>query len=402
MTSLLLCLHSLLVSALLALAEDCAAVPCEIAQACESVRYHAFAPPPSNMTARALCATATHAIGRGACRACLPRLVGVACIGCGSTSLAEYLDAHPSLSFGAVKEHGLLGTVAHALNAPHGAISADDTCAGPRTARTTRPLPRVSLALTKKTQRLCDGGLNALAREYLAGFTLPSHARGGSNVTFDFDPTYAAHAEYEPAWLRTLLPRAKLLWLLHRDPRAHAARAWQSVPFSQRDACTRAYAAAAAFSRETLPAERERLPIAAAAAAIERAVTAAPSRACARWVTRSGACPAWSVARWLRTFERSDIHFVHAADLLRPSTRQGILDGIATFAGLPPHRYDEEVLARAHNVHDGTKADAVATQNMSGAFDGALASLVDHLCIEPLHEVLEDTAAAMRAVTGGD
>ena len=51
---------------------------------------------------------------------------------------------------------------------------------------------------------------------------------------------------------------------------------------------------------------------------------------------------------------------------------------------------------------DGTKADAVATQNMSGAFDGALASLVDHLCIEPLHEVLEDTAAAMRAVTGGD
>ena len=320
---------------------------------------------------------------------------------CGSTSLAEYLDAHPSLSFGAVKEHGLLGAVAHALGAPRAAAgSADDACAGPRTARTTRAsgLPRATLALTKSTQKLCDGGLDALTREYLAGFTLPLHARDG--FTFDFDPTYAARAEFEPAWLRALLPRAKLLWLLHREPQAHATRAWQSVPFAQRDTCARAYAAVVASPRGAPPTSRVRVPLAAAAAAVERAVMAAPSRACARWISRSGACPAWSVARWLRTFAREDIHFVHAADLMRPDARQGILDAIAAFAGLPPHRYDEEVLARAHNVHDGANANVVANRNASGALDGALAWFVDQLCIEPLHEVLGDTAAVLSAGVG--
>ena len=42
---------------------------------------------------------------------------------------------------------------------------------------------------------------------------------------------------------------AKLLWLLHREPQAHATRAWQSVPFAQRDTCARAYAAVVASPR---------------------------------------------------------------------------------------------------------------------------------------------------------
>ena len=85
---------------------------------------------------------------------------------------------------------------------------------------------------------------------------------------------------------------------------------------------------------------------------------------------------------------------------MRPDARQGILDAIAAYAGLPPHRYDEEVLARAHNVHDGANANVVANRNASGALDGALAWFVDQLCIEPLHEVLGDTAAVLSAGVG--
>ena len=38
-------------------------------------------------------------------RACLPLVLGISCVHCGSSSLASYLNAHPQLSYGGRKEH---------------------------------------------------------------------------------------------------------------------------------------------------------------------------------------------------------------------------------------------------------------------------------------------------------
>lgn len=38
-------------------------------------------------------------------QACLPLVLGISCVHCGSSSLAAYLNAHPQLSYGARKEH---------------------------------------------------------------------------------------------------------------------------------------------------------------------------------------------------------------------------------------------------------------------------------------------------------
>eukprot|EP01043_Picozoa_sp_COSAG02_P030793 COSAG02_NODE_1982_length_10196_cov_6.214816_16_plen_262_part_00 len=38
-------------------------------------------------------------------QACLPLVLGISCVHCGSSSLASYLNAHPQLSYGAHKEH---------------------------------------------------------------------------------------------------------------------------------------------------------------------------------------------------------------------------------------------------------------------------------------------------------
>ena len=312
---------------------------------------------------------------------------------------------------------------------------------------------------------------------HLAEFTLLPHER----LAFDFDPTYAARPlEYDPAWLRSLLgggattltttpPRSqlqpgngvggatrttaprtpKLLWLVHADPIAHAAREWASMTRGDsrgggsRDECARAFAAALAARRWQRAQRRASsssgapgapLSLAAAAAEVDRVLAAVP-RPCGAWIARGGACPAWSVTRWLAVphgpsasppfssanalappqfsssaensslaaasaasttfaaFAREDVFFVRAVDLARPAARQAILDEIALFAGLPPHRYDARALMRAHNVRPKKKAGPPAAaggeeEEEKRALDGALARFVADACVAPLERFL--------------
>ena len=192
---------------------------------------------------------------------CLPSVIGACCVGAGSTSLARYLNEHPSLDFGVKKEHAFFRfrkyhnrdtrrwsrALKRAMgdSASHGAggqvpflfgeedwgfASVDFVTTSAVALRQMHSLPPQEYNTSDaelRAHRNWDGGLHGLQlvqfdpnnrwEDYARQFPSPASHRP---IRFDFDPTYfgsMTSLASGGAIRRYLSDRVKLLFIF-RDP----------------------------------------------------------------------------------------------------------------------------------------------------------------------------------------
>uniref|UniRef100_A0A7S0A256 Protein-tyrosine sulfotransferase n=1 Tax=Pyrodinium bahamense TaxID=73915 RepID=A0A7S0A256_9DINO len=114
---------------------------------------------------------------------CLPTILGICCMGAGTSSLSMYLNHHPNLTYGATKEHRFLGK-----GALHAGVH----------------------SLARVHSERSD------AAHYAAEFPLPPHTLAQG---FDFSPMYVLRDGQRAAQrTRALLGEHTRFLVLHREP----------------------------------------------------------------------------------------------------------------------------------------------------------------------------------------
>lgn len=234
-------------------------------------------------------------------RYCLPVLIGVASVRAGTTSLAEYLNAHPSFSFGTTKEHWFFRfapvPTGPAADTPLAQLASGDWIPVNLTYET-------GTADARWLRQLGEGDWKAYARQFPV-----------SGMAFDFDPVYLAHAMFGRASLaamRVMVPRAKLL-AVFRDP--------------SKQACSR----------------RGSVECAAALAARDWSTTFCSSAARDNF---HNYCYVDHVLEWREFY---DTLLVKSEDLDRDA--RAVVDAVVAFVGLPFYDFPDKVLTRRHNTH---------------------------------------------------
>lgn len=235
-------------------------------------------------------------------RYCLPVLIGVASVRAGTTSLAQYLNAHPLLSFGTTKEHWFFRfqPVASGPEAdtPIAQLASGDWIPVNLTYDTGTPD-------TRWIRQIGQGDWKSYARQFPV-----------DGLAFDFDPVYLAHAMFSRASLaamRAIVPRAKLL-AVFRDPSRQACSRRGSVE------CAAALAARDWSSSACSPSARDNF---------------------------HNYCYVDHVVEWRAASYEALL--VKSEDLDRDA--RSVVDAIIAFAGLPPYDFPDDVLRQRHNTH---------------------------------------------------
>jgi len=232
---------------------------------------------------------------------CLPTILGICCMGAGTSSLSMYLNHHPNLTYGATKEHRFLGK-----GALHAGVH----------------------SLARVHSERSD------AAHYAAEFPLPPHTLAQG---FDFSPMYVLRdGQLKAHRFRALLGRHTRFLMLHREPaeafckgllRRSLTSQWGDCmlkPLTEHEV-----AAAPPDSDYSTALGRQRCMI----------------------LARTH-CLADLLQPWLAEFPLRQFWLMRTEELAHP---QELLHNISRFLQVPRHKYTAEVLQSRMHVRGAGK-----------------------------------------------
>ena len=301
----------------------------------------------------------------------LPNIVGVCCVGAGTTSLANYMTRHPAISWGKTKEHRWFryravapedprrqwppGPSAEGLR-PHEAWFLIDGAwqAGPANTSTAPGCCVERLQSGAHARHFVPGNLRNRPEMGLKAYAMEFPADAGT-LGLDFDPIYLAGGSAHDVVLANMRaqhgPDTHVV-ALFRDPAEAACKRFQSAPRRRPPpAGHRELAGGGDDEGRCLDALEASFgtgmdPAAAAEAAMRGGCNP-------NWVSRlSSYCYAEWAEKWVHAWGLRNVHLLASAALADEATRRDVVDSLVAAFGLPPHAFLGADLARRHNTHE--------------------------------------------------